>query len=251
MSNPSQEEIDTVKLDPSNPKYVLNADENVQFYTEEEDIWESHSIDIFPLQASQIKEVPVSDLKILHDYKNVFRIILKLVDFRMLLTLGIVNKEFKDMAESEILRRRNFITENKFFWSDTSFWYVGARCGGYTTYTRTKVLTRPDPSVGPVIVNTDPEILALSVDDVHLKMNIFIDKRPCCRWEEIVEYGKYALCRSCIRSKARFKKVESETYNARCYEYKSSKNRAARILYNARQATNHQTGRRKYTSKNE
>lgn len=115
-----------------------------------------------------VRMIDSADLRQLGDWKMPFRIIFQKLDFRDLLRMLRISKDFQSLVKLEIDRRR-FEMGKSGFYSDESNWYLGTRC-------QSEDFSR------------------------HLKI--------CNLWEEILTHGEHGKCRKCIKNARESKKKQ-------------------------------------------
>jgi hypothetical protein len=98
--------------------------------------WKSLIIEDRCFDYDEFKEVIVTDINVMQNWRDVFTIILKFLDFRILLVIKKCCKGFKLLAEQEIKRREDVLNqqiEQKInLRPDRDNWFLGTKCDGFT-----------------------------------------------------------------------------------------------------------------------
>lgn len=111
-------------------------------------------------------------------WADILQIVCRKLDFRDLLRLNRTSKIFKEFTENEIIRREKIRTFS--FFDNTQIWFLGRRCAGFKFEAYFKVSLRKRQVK-------------------HSKSKERFIEIECRKFEEIVIYGEYRLCRSCLK----------------------------------------------------
>jgi hypothetical protein len=177
----------------------LEKKDGLLIVTSKEDLpWETFTIDDFPLKYKEVKEVVVTDLKILGPWKDVFSILLKKLDFRLLLLLSVCCKDFMKLVKIEITRREKVLLDGMDFFSDKTCWFLGRICQGTTAKIE--------------YVIKDGEY----IQEDHLLV------RKCKQYEELTTIGDHGICKECYKLK---KSVEGQFQRELADRYKKQEDR--------------------------